>query len=247
MHNLIYGRRPVEEALRSGAEITAVIFQEHVRGENVQEIRALAERRKVPVRIQPANYFDKLFPDLNHQGVMAELVSREFQYAEPEEMLELAARRNEKPALGILDQITDPHNLGAIIRSAVAAGLHGLIIPKHHSAEVTATVMKTSAGAALFCKIAVVTNIVHTMDWLKKQDLWIYGTSLASVKSLYETDLTGGTAMVIGSEGKGMRRLVEEHCDFLVSIPMHGPVQSLNASVAAGIMFFELRRQRNRQ
>ncbi len=243
--NLLFGRQPLMEALRAGFGVIGITIQDGARGDIIAQIRQLAEQLGIPVRTEGQRFFDRLAPGKNHQGVLAEYRSEAFDYTEPEALLEYAAVKNEKPVLAILDQITDPHNFGAIIRSAVAAGLHGLIIPKHNAAEVTDTVMKTSAGTAASCGIARVTNIVQTMEWLKKNDVWIYGSSAAAEKSIYESDFRGGTAVVIGSEGKGMRRLVEEHCDFLMRIPLRGPAESLNASVAAGVIFFEINRQRS--
>lgn len=241
---IIYGRKPVIEALRSGLDITELSVLETAHGNTIQQILKLAESRNITVQFLPIHRMEAIEKGIHHQGVVATLQDSSFTYSDPESILVLAAERQEAPALAILDQITDPHNLGAIIRSAVGAGMHGIIIPKHHSAEVNATVLKTSAGTALFCKMARVTNLVQTMEWLKSRNIWIYGASATAEKNLYDMDFRSGTAVIIGSEGKGMRRLVEEHCDFLMRIPLHGPAESLNASVAAGVIFFEIRRQR---
>ena len=163
----------------------------------------------------------------------------DYRYVEIEDILALAQRKNEPPFLLVLDEIEDPHNLGALVRTAECAGVHGVIIPKHHAASVNQTVIKTSAGATSHMPIARVTNIAQTLDELKKENIWIVGTDMQAEKKYFEHDYRGAVAVVIGSESSGMRRLVKEKCDFLVSIPMHGKIESLNASVAGGLVLFE--------
>lgn len=241
---LIYGRKPVLEALKAQESIEEIHIQEHTHGWVVEEIISLARSNHVKVKRITAAQMEKTAGKLNHQGVMATVRGSEFHYADLDDILNLAQERNEPHVIALLDQITDPHNLGAIIRSAECAGVHGLIIPRHNAAGVNATVVKTSAGATAYCKIVMVTNIVQTIDHLKERGLWFFGTSLRGEKNYYDIDWSGPTGIVIGSEGKGLRPLVADHCDFLIKIPMHGHIQSLNASVAAGVLFFEIRRQR---
>ena len=167
-----------------------------------------------------------------------------FNYCEVDEILEYAKNKKEKAFILILDGIEDPHNLGSIIRTAETAGVHGIIIPKRRAASVNSTVAKTSAGAINFMKIARVNNISETIEYLKEKDVWIYGTDMNTDKNYYDEDLNGNIAIVIGSEGYGMSRLVKEKCDFLIKIPMKGKITSLNASVSAGIVMYEVVKQR---
>ena len=178
----------------------------------------------------------------SHQGVIALGAVRE--YVTVETILEAAAAKGEKPLVVVCDEISDPHNLGAILRTAECAGAHGVIIPKRRSAGLTAIVAKTSAGAVSYVPVARVANVAATLNDLKKQGLWVFGTAADGTTSLYDADLKGGAAIVIGSEGDGMTRLVAETCDFLVSIPMKGRISSLNASAAAAILLYEAVRQR---
>ena len=179
----------------------------------------------------------------NNQGVIA--IVPPYNYCEVEDILEAAKTRNENPFIMILDGIEDPHNLGSIIRTAETAGVHGIIIPKRRAVSVNSTVTKVSAGAVEYMKIARVNNITDTIKYLKKNDVWICGTDMNTNKYYYEENFTGGIAIVIGSEGYGMSRLVKENCDFLVKIPMKGSITSLNASVSAGIVMYEVVKQRN--
>lgn len=236
----VFGRNPVLEALRSGIPIDEILMAvaDH-------EIEQLAHRRGVQVKRIGRNKLDHLLPGQNHQGIAVR--GRGPAAADPDDILAEAARRAEKPLIAVLDGITDPHNLGAIIRSAECAGFHGVIIPEHNSAAVTPVVMKTSAGAAAHLKIATVTNLVQTLEKLKEAGLWIYGTDDQAEKTYTEIDGTDAVAIVIGGEGKGMRRNVAEHCDFHVRIPLYGRVSSLNASVAAGVIFFDIVRKRKLQ
>ena len=180
----------------------------------------------------------------NNQGVIA--IVPPFNYCEIEDILDLAKDRNEKPFVLILDGIEDPHNLGSIIRTAETAGVHGIIIPKRRAANVNSTVAKVSAGAVEYMKIARVNNISDAINTLKENDIWICGTDMNTDKYYYDEDFTGGIGIVIGSEGYGMSRLVKENCDFLVKIPMKGKITSLNASVSAGIVMYEVVKQRIR-
>ncbi len=235
----IAGRNPVLEALRSGAAIDTVYASQESGG--LQEILSLAKEKGIPVKMVTDAKLSQLTGGAVHQGIAAEGACG--QYVSLEALLERAAEKNEPPLLVICDGIQDPHNLGAIIRTAEAAGAHGVIIPKRRSASLTLTVGKTSAGAASWLPVARVSNLVAAMEKLKENGVWIYGTD-ASGSSYTKTDFTGGTAFVIGSEGFGMSRLVSETCDGMLSLPMRGKVNSLNASVAAGIFLYEAVRQR---
>lgn len=235
----IAGRNPVLEALRSGAAVDTVYVSQDSGG--LQEIISLAKDRGIPVKIVTDAKLSQLTDSAVHQGVAAEGTCG--QYVSLEDLLQNAADQGEPPLLVLCDGIQDPHNLGAIIRTAEAAGAHGVIIPKRRSASLTLTVGKTSAGAASWLPVARVSNLVAAMETLKAHGVWIYGTDAAGA-SYTKTDFTGGTAFVIGSEGFGMSRLVSETCDAMLSLPMRGKVNSLNASVAAGIFLYEAVRQR---
>jgi len=197
----------------------------------------MARKLAIPVKETDKERFAELAGDTLAQGIIAIIDS--YQYAEIEEILAVAQQKNESPFILILDEIEDPHNLGALIRSAECAGIHGIVIPLHNAASVNSTVTKTSAGATAHLPIARVTNIAQTMDELKKAGVWIVGTEMESDILYDEHDYRGSLALVIGNEGKGMRRLVKEKCDFLVKIPMHGKIESLNASVAGALVMFE--------
>ena len=235
----IAGRNPVMEALRSEAQIDTVYVSQESGG--LQEIVELAKSRGIPVKIVTEAKLSQLTGGAVHQGVAADGACG--QYVSLEDLLKTAEGLGEPPLLVICDGIQDPHNLGAIIRTAEAAGAHGVIIPKRRSASLTLTVGKTSAGAASWLPVARVSNLVSAMEQLKEHGVWIYGTDAAGT-SYTDADFTGGTAFVIGSEGFGMGRLVGETCDAKLSLPMRGKVNSLNASVAAGIFLYEAVRQR---
>jgi 23S rRNA (guanosine2251-2'-O)-methyltransferase len=243
MDNLIIGRQAVIEALKSRQPIEKILLLFGTRGGHIEQIKQLARRAGVPVKETEKERFVELAGDQTTQGIIA--VIDEFRYAEIDELLAVAQRRNEPPFILILDEIEDPHNLGALIRTAECAGIHGVIIPLHQAASVNATVTKTSAGATAHMPIARVTNIAQTIDELKSAGLWIIGTEMESSKLYCEQDYKGPIAMVVGNEGKGMRRLVKEKCDFLVKIPMHGKIESLNASVAGALVMFEAAKSRS--
>lgn len=236
--NLIAGRNPVQEALKSDTPLDT-IYLTNTSG-ILGKIYEMAKTQGIPVKMTTDAKLSQMTTQ-THQGVVA--VGACAAYSTVEEMLALAAERGEKPFLVICDGIQDPHNLGAILRTAEAAGVHGVILPKRRSASLNATVAKTSAGAVSWMKVARVPNLVAVMKELKEQGVWIYGTDAAGV-SYTQADFTGGTAFVIGSEGEGMGRLVGETCDQLLCLPMYGNVNSLNASVAAGIFIYEAVRQR---
>ena len=202
----------------------------------------MARQRKIVIVEKDKKDMEKIANNKNYQGVIAFVPP--FSYCEIEDILEYAKEKNEEPFVLILDGIEDPHNLGSIIRTAETAGVHGIIIPKRRSAQVNSTVNKTSAGATNFMKIARVNNINETIEYLKNNDIWIYGTDGEAKEMYYDEDMTGNVAIVIGSEGFGMSRLVKENCDFLLKIPMKGKITSLNASVSAGIIMYEVVKQR---
>ena len=238
--NLIIGRNPVREALRSGTPVDTVYIAQNSGG--LGEIIALAKEQGAVVKMTEEHKLTALAQGVTHQGVIA--CAAAASYASLEDLLEVSAKKGTKPFLIICDEIEDPHNLGAIIRTAETAGADGIIIPKRRSATLNPTVYKTSAGAASWLPVARVPNLGAAIDRLKKEGIWIYGTDMNG--SLYtETDFDGGGALVIGSEGYGMSRLVREKCDFLVKLPMMGKITSLNASVAAGIFMYEVVRQRS--
>jgi 23S rRNA (guanosine2251-2'-O)-methyltransferase len=228
--DLVYGRRPVREALRGRREVLEIWVTE--RTFSVEPW--LADTK---ARVRPERELTELAGTRDHQGVVAKVTP--FRYADA---YELAAV--EKPLLAVLDQVTDPHNLGAVCRSADGAGATGVVVPAHGSAVVTAAVARASAGAIEHLPIAVVTNLARYLEEVKGADLWVYGAAGEGESSMWDTDLSGGTALVFGAEGKGIRPLVKRSCDVLVSIPLAGAVESLNVSVAAALLLYEARRQR---
>jgi len=239
----IEGKNAVMEALKAGRTIDKVYI---VRGEADKSLKFIASKARAAgavVSEVDRRKLDFMSETHAHQGVIAVAAVRE--YSTVEEILNIAAERGEKPLIVICDEISDPHNLGAIIRTAESAGAHGIIIPKHRSAGVTAIVEKTSAGAVEHMAVARVANINAAMDKLKDAGVWLFGTAADADTGLWQADLKGAAAIVIGSEGEGMSRLVAENCDFKVSIPMHGKVSSLIASAAAAIMLYEAVRQRS--
>jgi len=237
---LIVGRNPVIEALKADKLIDLIFVNPEAEG-SVKLILKLARDRNIPIKQVSEQKLTSMCDGMSHQGVIAMGACAE--YKTPEELLEIAAQRGEDPFIIICDEIEDPHNLGAIIRTAETAGAHGVIIPKRRSASLNQTVFKTSAGAASWLPVARVSNIAQTIDFLKKNGVWIYGTD-GSGRSYADESLTGPIALVIGSEGYGMSRLTKEKCDGLLSLPMKGKITSLNASVAAGIFMYEVVRQR---
>jgi 23S rRNA (guanosine2251-2'-O)-methyltransferase len=244
VENLIKGRQPVLEALRSDTPLEKVYTLFGTRGSGLQEIHQLARRRGVPVKEVDRKRFLELCPDEHAQGVIAVAATKE--YVDIDDILRIAEDKGEKPFLLILDEIEDPHNIGALIRTAECAGVHGVILPRHHSATLNETVAKASAGASLHVPAAKVTNIATTLDELRSRGVWIIGTDMLATRSFDEVDYAEAIAVVVGNEGKGIRRLVKEKCDFLVRIPMYGKIGSLNASVAGGLVMFEAARGRHR-
>ncbi len=242
MDDRIFGTNPVYEALKSGREIDKIFILEGARHSHLAEICSLAKKRGIHYTNVNRKKLDELSDGGNHQGVLA--FAAMHSYASVEDILETAQKRGEAPFVLIAEGLKDPHNLGSIIRCANAAGAHGVIIPKNRSVGLNSTVAKVSAGAVEYTHVARVTNIGATIDKLKDAGLWIAGTALEGSTIHTQADLTGALAIVIGSEGEGLSRLTREKCDFLVKIPMLGQAESLNASVAAGILLYESVRQR---
>lgn len=240
-NDMLIGRNPVTEALKSGREMERILVQKGAGG-SIGKILTLAKEQGVVVRYEEKSYLDKKAGGGHHQGVIAFVAAHK--YAEVQDIFDLAASRGEDPFIIVLDELEDPHNVGAIMRTAECAGAHGIIVSKRRASGMTGTVAKTSAGAVEYLPCARVTNIAKTLEDLQKRGVWIYACDMGG-KSYYEQSLTGPVALVIGNEGKGISRLVKEKCDFTVSIPMVGRISSLNASNAAAILMYEVRRQRD--
>ncbi|WP_027087329.1 23S rRNA (guanosine(2251)-2'-O)-methyltransferase RlmB [Cohnella panacarvi] len=240
---LIAGKHPVLEAMKAGRALNKIFLYKEAQRHLVQPIIEEAKARGIVVQLVDKRKLDQLAPEMQHQGVVAQAAA--IAYAEVEDLLALAVQRGEAPFIVLLDEIEDPHNLGSILRTADCTGVHGVIVPKRRSAGLTAVVAKTSAGAVEYVPVARVANLVQTMEKLKEAGLWIAGADAGAPQSFHRTKLTGPLAVVIGSEGKGLSRLVREKCDFILSLPMFGHVNSLNASVAAGVILYEVVRQRH--
>ena len=239
---IIEGRNAVIEALRSGENIDKIYLAKGETDKTLGHIASRAREKGIVVVEADRRKLDGMSRTHAHQGVIALAAMRE--YVSVHSLLDAAAEKGEAPLLVVCDEISDPHNLGAILRTAECAGAHGVIIPKRRSAGLTAIVGKTSAGAVSYMPVARVANLPATLEELKKKGVWVYGTAAEGTTSLYDADLKGPAAIVIGSEGSGMGRLVREKCDFLVSIPMKGHISSLNASAAAAILLYEAVRRR---
>lgn len=240
-NELIIGRNPVIEALKA-ERLIDTIYVNNENGGSIGLIISMAKEQGIVVKSVNDTKLSSMSNNASHQGVIA--VGACAKYVTVEKILEIAKAKNEEPFIIICDEIEDPHNLGAIIRTAEAAGAHGIIIPKRRSASLNHTVFKTSAGAASWLPVARVSNIVASIEVLKKNGVWIYGTDSAG-EDYTKTNLTGSIALVIGSEGSGIGRLVKEKCDFLLKLPMFGEITSLNASVAGGIFMYDIVRQRH--
>ena len=239
---IIEGRNAVIEALRAGASIDKIFIQTGETDKTLGHIASTARAAGVVVVDADKRKLDFMSRTHAHQGVIALASVRE--YVSVEDILNIAREKGENPLIVVCDEISDPHNLGAIIRTAECAGAHGVIIPKRRSAGLTSIVGKTSAGAVSYVPVARVPNIPALLEQLQKEGVWVFGTAAEGTTALYSADLKGPAAIVIGSEGEGMTRLVREKCDFLVSIPMKGKISSLNASAAAAILLYEAVRQR---
>ena len=243
--DVIIGRNAVTEALRSGRSINKLLLAEGDHQGSIREIAALAKERGLLVQHVERSKIEAIAGGLRHQGVLAYVAPVD--YVELEDILQTAAARNEVPFLLLLDELEDPHNLGALLRTADAAGVHGVLIPRRRSCPLSATVAKTSAGAVEYVPVARIGNIAQTIRSLKKQGFWVVGADMEGQDAYYDANLTGPLVLVVGSEGHGIGRLIREQCDFLVRIPMMGRINSLNASVAGSILMYEAMRQRLKQ
>ncbi|SDZ62372.1 23S rRNA (guanosine2251-2'-O)-methyltransferase [Evansella caseinilytica] len=237
----IIGKNPVIEALKGTRPINRIWIAEGAQKGQMGNVIQLAKEKGVNFQIVPKKKLDQL-SDGQHQGVVAQIAA--YEYQDLSVLFERAAAKNEQPFFLLLDELEDPHNLGSILRTADASGAHGVIVPKRRSVGLTYTVAKASAGAIEHVPVARVTNLARTMDDLKKQGLWFVGTDAKGTQDYREVDLDMPVVLVIGSEGRGISRLVKEKCDFLVRIPLAGKVTSLNASVAASLLMYEVRRRR---
>lgn len=242
MDQIVMGRNPVYEALRAGRTINKIYLARGAKSAVASGIIKLAREKHVPVQNVERQFLDRMAPGAAHQGVIAQVAP--YAYAELGDILD--GIKNTEPLLVLLDEVTDPHNLGAVIRSADAAGAHGVIIPRRRAAAVTPAVVKSSAGAVEFVPVARVGNMVQTIEQLKKQGIWVVGAHHGASQLVWDAPMSGPLAIVIGGEDKGLGRLVREKCDLLVKLPMAGRVNSLNASVAAALVLFEAVRQRSR-
>ncbi len=244
LHNdVIIGRNCVKEALRSGRAIEKLLVASGSMNGSAKELAATAKEKGIPVKETDAKKLDFLCGGTAHQGIAAIAAVKE--YCSVDDIFECAEKRNEKPFIILLDEIEDPHNLGAIIRTAECTGVHGIIIPKRRSAGLGYTVGKASAGAVEYVNVARVTNICNTIENLKERGVWVFGTDMNGVDSS-NIDFDIPVAIVIGNEGKGMGRLVRDKCDGIISLPMRGKINSLNASVAAGVVMYDILRNRSK-
>ena len=232
---ILTGRNPIREALKNHHDLDKLLVQKGELSGSAKEIVQKAKEQKVQIQIVEKNRLDEITP--HHQGLIA--FASAYQYSSVEEIIQTAEEKGEEPFLILLDGITDPHNLGAIIRTAECAGVHGIIVPQHHSVGLSPAAVKASAGAIEYIKVARVTNLSRTIENLKKHNIWVYAVTMNGT-DYRKTDFRGGVALVIGSEEDGISRLVGEKCDYSVSLPMVGKIESLNASVAAGIMMYQV-------
>lgn len=238
----IEGRNPVEEALLSGVSIDKIFVSETANKNALGKILNLARKNGVPFSFVSAKKIEEISVSERSQGVVAIISSAD--YSTVEEILSESKEKGKAPFIIIADEITDPHNLGAIIRTANATGADGVIIPKHRSVGINAVVAKASAGAVYHTKIAKVASLPKTIDMLKKEGIWVFGADMEGKESIFKADLSGALCLVVGSEGKGIGKLIKEKCDFLVNIPMVGKTESLNASVAASVVMYEVLRRK---
>jgi len=240
--DIIEGRNAVIEALKSDRTIEQIFVAKGDVSGSINVVLALAKEKKIVVKEVDRKKLDQMTQTGAHQGVIAQVTP--FKYCEVEDILAYAKERGEDPFIVILDEIEDPHNFGSIVRTAEVCGVHGVIIPKRRNVGVTPVVYKSSAGACEYMNIAKVTNINATIDKLKEKDIWIYGADMNGSSYCYDADLKGALVLVIGSEGKGISKLTKAKCDVLVKIPMAGKISSLNASVAGGILMYEVLKQK---
>ncbi|WP_244834335.1 23S rRNA (guanosine(2251)-2'-O)-methyltransferase RlmB [Clostridium sp. BJN0001] len=240
--DIIIGRNAVIEALKSKKTIETLYISNTKLEGSINKIIGLAKEKKIVIKEVDRRKLDMMCGGEVHQGVIAKITP--FKYSEVKDILDYAKKRNEDPFVIVLDEIEDPHNLGSIIRTAELAGVHGIIIPKRRSASVTSTVYKTSAGAVQYVKVAKVANLNNAIEELKDNGVWIYGADMNGEEFSYQNDFSGACALVIGNEGRGISKLTAQKCDKLVKIPMVGKINSLNASVAAGILMYEVMKVR---
>lgn len=240
--NRVEGKNSVFEAIRSGRPLNKLFVEKDSQDVLIMRIIAMAREKDIPIQYLERNKLDAISQTRAHQGVILEVAAKE--YVEVDDIMKAAEEKGEKPFVLVLDGITDTNNLGSIIRSAECAGVHGIILPKRRSAALNATVAKVSAGALEYVNVARVSNLVQTLRSLKNEGLWVIGADMDGKINYQDADLTGSIALVIGSEGEGLSRLVKNECDLMVKIPMKGKISSLNAGVAAGIMIFEILKQR---
>ena len=241
---ILAGRNSVTEALRSGRSINKLLVQDGIKGGSVSEIIGLAKTASVVLEFCKAERLDKLADGLRHQGFVA--LAAPIRFHSLEEVLALAKEKDETPFLLLLDELQDPQNVGALIRTADAAGVHGVLLPKRRSCPLNAVVAKISAGAGVYVPVVQIGNITQTIEELKKLGFWIAGADMNG-EDYYKSNLTGPMVIVVGAEGKGLGRLVKEKCDIIVSLPMQGGVSSLNASAAGAVLLYEVVRQRRVQ
>lgn len=240
--DIIEGRNSVLEALKAGRPINKILLAKGDKEGSVKQIIALAKDKHLVIQEVERSKLDSLSTTFTHQGVIALAAAKE--YVEVEDIIKAAELKGEPPFIIILDEINDSHNLGSILRTADAVGAHGVIIPKRRAVGLTGAVSKASAGAIEYVPVARVTNIAQTIENLKKNNIWVVGTDMGTDSPFYKNDMKGPIALVVGSEGEGMGRLIKEKCDYIVNIPMKGKISSLNASVAAAIIMFEIHKQR---
>lgn len=238
------GRNPIMEALKANRTINKLFVLKGEREGSIRQIIALARQKGIVITEVEKNILDGMSTARSHQGVIAFAAVKD--YVEVDDILQAAQEKGQPPFIIILDEISDPHNFGAILRTANAVGAHGVIIPKRRAIGLTSAVSKASAGAVEYVPVARVTNISQTIEYLKKNDIWVVGTDSTGDKAFYDSDLKGPVALVVGSEGEGMGKLIREKCDFVVNIPMKGEISSLNASVAAAIVMYEILKQRGK-
>ncbi len=243
--DMLEGRNSVLEALKSGRSINRIFVAKGDREGSINQIIAMARERHTIIQEVDRAKLDAMSQTFAHQGVIALVAAKD--YTDLDDILKAAEESGRPPFIIILDEITDAHNLGSVLRTANAAGVHGVIIPKRRAIGLTSAVSKASAGAVEYVPVARVTNIVQTIEYLKKQNIWVVGTDASGEKAYFDSDLSGSIALVIGSEGEGMGRLIRESCDFVVNIPMMGQISSLNAAVAGAVVAFEIVRQRSRK
>ena len=238
---IIEGRNAIIEAFRAGRSVDKLFIQEHTKEGSMNTLIREAKKTKTLIKYVPKERLDQISETGHHQGAVAFVAA--YNYAEIDDLFAKAEEKGESPFFIILDEIEDPHNLGAIIRTANLAGAHGVIVPKNRACGLTATVVKASAGAINYTPIVKVTNIAQTIESLKERGMWFVCADMDG-ETMYDIDLTGAIGLVIGNEGKGVSRLVKEKCDFVARIPMSGDIDSLNASVATGVLAYEIVRQR---